>query len=119
MGPFLCLLGSIVLGATGQILMKWGTMQPSFAAAGSLWMKLAQAALSGPILAGLAAYGVSAALWILALESVPLSKAYPMVAAGYVLVFLASVWLFHEPFTWARVCGLALIVAGVLVLARS
>jgi small multidrug resistance pump len=50
------------------------------------------------------------------LRKLPLSVAFPSVALSYVAVAFASHLLWHEPLGWPRVSGIALIVAGVVLL---
>ncbi|MGG0755253.1 SMR family transporter [Brevibacillus laterosporus] len=82
-------------------------------------MKILQYLTNIPIMVGLALYGISAFVWIAAIEKVQLSYAYPMAALGYVLVALLSVWIFQEPVSGVRLIGLAIIVIGVIVISRS
>lgn len=68
---------------------------------------------------GIALYAVSALFWLIVLSRTSLSVAYPMVAAGYVIVVLYSKFVFHEnvrPIAWV---GLALIVIGVAITAQG
>lgn len=111
------ILISVLLGACGQILMKYGVTKPKplFAAAFAKDVML----LSWPVLLGLVLYALSALTWLLVLRRVDLSYAYPMVSLGYVAVFVASNYLFHEQISTMRWTGLALICIGVVVLAKS
>lgn len=72
--------------------------------------------LSAPTLyAALALYGAATFLWIWILSRVPLSRAYPYVALGVVLVPAASMFVFGErmkPVFWL---GAAFIVAGIAI----
>lgn len=117
MRVFILLLVSIGLGATGQLLFKAAaqTMAP-FSELGVLGL-LTTMFTSPKILGGFACFFVSAVLWILALRSVPLSLAYPMVALSYVIIFAGSYFLFGEPVTWRHWAGALLIVAGILLIA--
>ncbi|MDF2636375.1 MAG: protein of unknown function transrane [Pelosinus sp.] len=72
-----------------------------------------------PIVLGLFLYGISTILWIMALKKVELSYAYPMVSLGYILVFIASYFIFHEPINWLRMGGMLFIIAGITLVARS
>lgn len=57
--------------------------------------------------------------WMTLLEKAPIG---PAVAASHIeliSVTLLSVWLFSEPLTAFKLCGMALIVAGVLFLAKG
>lgn len=84
-----------------------------------LLMKILQYLTNIPIMVGLGLYGISAFVWIAAIEKVQLSYAYPMAALGYVLVALFSMWIFQEPLSGVRLLGLAIIVIGVIVISRS
>jgi multidrug transporter EmrE-like cation transporter len=101
---------SILLGACAQILMKLGTQHDS---------GLIQLFLNWQVLSGLALYGLSAILWILAISKVQLSFAYPMVAFGYVIVFVASYFLFGDDLNVWRISGLVFIIVGVVLISRS
>ncbi|MBC2425350.1 SMR family transporter, partial [Clostridium beijerinckii] len=64
-------------------------------------------------------YGLSFLLWIKVLSKVELSYAYPMVSLGYVLVMLFSYFIFKENITPLRILGIAFIILGVILVARS
>ncbi|BBB91197.1 MAG TPA: SMR family transporter [Methylomusa anaerophila] len=108
------ILLSVGIGAVGQVGLKYGaTKIPD---SGPLVEKIITA---WPLLAGLALYGVSTLLWIYALRTVELSYAYPLISLGYVLVFIASYFLFHEPIGLLRLAGLAFILSGIMLVAKS
>lgn len=114
---YLWLIVSVLLGAAGQVLMKWGVSSPKPAGAGLLsWSHLAA---SWPIAAGLACYGLSSVFWLFALKKFPLSTAYPMVSMGYILVMLLGFYLFHESLSMQKWFGAAFISFGVLLIARA
>jgi multidrug transporter EmrE-like cation transporter len=119
MNPYVLVGLSIALGAVGQVLMKWGTGQVALSGHEGVLEVLLRYLTSLPVLAGLGCYGLSAVLWILAIARVELSIAYPMVALSYVLVFALSVWLFGETISGLRIGGLALILVGVVLIAKS
>lgn len=110
------LLGAIGAGVAGQVLLKLGAgaIAATGAAAG-----MAEQLLRPATMAGLVFYGLAALLYIIALRSIPVSVALPTAALQY-LVVAAIGWLaFREPFGWMQAAGLALILAGVIVLALS
>lgn len=109
---YIMIIGSILLGAFAQILLKLGTMKAGTGEILKLFM-------NGYTIIGLCCYGASALLWIVALSKVQLSYAYPMVSLGYVLVFVLSYWIFGESISLLRIAGLVTIVAGVLMIAKS
>lgn len=70
--------------------------------------------LRQPLLyAALLLYGVATILWIWILSRVPLSQAYPWVAAGVVVVVFLGWWFYGErpsPIFWL---GLAFVAVGI------
>lgn len=112
------ILISVILSACGQVAMKMGASSLS-GKSDVLLMKILQYLTNIPIMVGLGLYGISAFVWIAAIEKVQLSYAYPMAALGYVLVALFSMWIFQEPLSGVRLLGLAIIVIGVIVISRS
>jgi len=115
------ILTGVMLNAAAQLLLKAGTN-----AIGHFEFGMAQIVPIGlriagslPILAGLACYGVSVVVWILALSRVPVSQAYPMLSVGYVVNAVAAWWLFGESLGSGKVGGIALIIAGVILVGRS
>ena len=114
----LLILASVGLSAVAQVLLKLGaTGMRAGAVTGETSLVLDyQAMLSSPMtLAGLAAYGASALLWLKVLSLVPLSQAYPFVALGFVLTTAAGIFVLGEPLVFTRLFGTALILSGVLL----
>jgi drug/metabolite transporter (DMT)-like permease len=71
------------------------------------------------ILSGLVAMAFGTVSWMLVLRRLDLSIAYPVLALVFVLVPLGAHLMFGEALTAARVLGLALIVAGIAVVAYT
>ena len=67
----------------------------------------------------LSAYGLSVVVWLVGLSRVPVSQAYPMLSMGYVINIGLAWWLLNEVPTAQRVIGIGVIVAGVVLVARS
>jgi multidrug transporter EmrE-like cation transporter len=121
-GPQLALvLTGVLLNAIAQLLLKAGAgaisdidLKPAnaLAIAGKVMFNL-------PIIAGLGCYAISVVVWILALSRVEVSIAYPMLSVGYVLNAVAAWWLFGESLGAMRVAGIAVIIVGVWLVARS
>jgi len=115
-----------VLGAAAQMLIKRGTsMMPPLLdpAAGSA---IAQAPMIAwkiltnlPLFGGLACYGISTALLVLALRYGELSVLYPIIALTYVWVSILSVGFLGESVNSFKILGLVFIVLGVAVLGRK
>jgi len=63
-------------------------------------------------------YGVATVLWVAILQRVPLSTAVLFNALCFVLVPLAAAAFFGEELGWRHAGGVALIVTGLIVVAR-
>ncbi|MDR5683107.1 MAG: hypothetical protein QN163_03655 [Armatimonadota bacterium] len=113
----LLILLSVVLGAVGQILLKAGAVR--LGAIPDVGMLLWRIATSPHILGGFLLYGVASVLWIVVLSRAPLSLAYPMLSLGYVIVLLASAFLFQEIIPAVRIAGIAAIVFGLILVSSS
>jgi drug/metabolite transporter (DMT)-like permease len=72
-----------------------------------------------PFWYALTAYGVSVIVWTVGLSRVPVSQAYPLLSLGYVLNIGLAWWLFAEVPNAQRVIGVGVIIAGVVLVARS
>ena len=118
---FSLLMLGVLLNAAAQLLLKAGTTSVGAFAfsmdnVGPVGFKLAT---SPHILGGLGCYVVSVVVWILALSRVPVSVAYPMLSVGYVVNAVAAWYLFGESITAQKLVGIAFIIAGVYLVARS
>lgn len=58
-------------------------------------------------------------LWMYILKHYPFSQAYPMIGLSYVFGMLASIFIFHESIPATRWIGVALIIVGVLFVAKQ
>jgi multidrug transporter EmrE-like cation transporter len=74
---------------------------------------------SMPFWAGMLCYAASICVWLAALSKAPVSTAYPMLSLGYVVVAFASVLWLGETMSPAKVLGIALICAGVVLVSRN
>jgi uncharacterized membrane protein len=99
-----------VLGAFGQFLFKLGSA--------SLTSNVASWLTNWRILLGMALYGISAVLFIVALRRGNLSLLYPLVATSYIWVTLLATGYLGEPFPPLKWLGIALIIGGVSLIAR-
>ncbi|MBU7319741.1 EamA family transporter [Paenibacillus oleatilyticus] len=104
---------SVSIGAVGQILLKFGATRSNFDSQNFM------AFLNVYNVLGLLFYGLSALLWMIILRKVELSYAYPLVSLGYILVFFASYFLFHESISFMRIVGLVVVLVGIVIVAKS
>ncbi len=109
------LAATVLLISFGQVLLKLGAEGLKNGA--SCAVNLFGFCLSWHLLVGVFVYGAATVTWILTLKDMPLSIAYPVVSLSYVFVALLSVVLLGERLTLAYGLGLALIIAGVSLIA--
>ncbi|HTV50473.1 MAG TPA: SMR family transporter [Steroidobacteraceae bacterium] len=115
------LLAGVLLNAAAQLLLKSATRASGVLVADSgavSWQAATRLLAAAPLWVGLCCYGVSVVLWLGALSRVPVSIAYPMLSIGYIVNAFAAALLFGEALSGAKLAGVALIVLGVLLLAR-
>ena len=111
----------VLLNAAAQLLLKAGTNavgQFEFSAQNIVPVGI-KLALEPHIAGGVACYVVSLVVWIMGLSRIEVSIAYPMLSIGYVLNAAAAWYLFGESLTAQKLLGIAFIVAGVFLVARS
>jgi small multidrug resistance pump len=98
---------AILLGIAGQVLLK--------SAANGSTTVISQF-LSPLTMIGLGVYLFAALCYILALKKIPVSVAFPSVAASYAIVAVLAHLLWNEPLGWPQVAGIVLIGSGVLLI---
>ena len=80
---------------------------------------LAAAASSPMVWCAVLLYLTVFVLWMLILQQIDLSRAFPLTALTYVTVPAAGVLLFHESLTLVQAGGIALILAGVVLVGQE
>ena len=115
------ILVSVVLGATGQILLKkgMGSMGPLTLSASQLGSILWRIVTNPYVVIGLGIYVCGTLFWLMALSRVDLSYAYPFASLSYVVMLVASWQLFSENISPLRLAGTLVICLGVLLISRS
>ena len=104
---YVSLAVAILLGIAGQIVLKSGAV-----GAASL-----TAQLFNPLtVAGLAIYALAAIAYVVALNKIPVSIAFPSVAASYAIVAVLAHLLWDEPLGWPQWGGIVLIGAGIVLI---
>lgn len=106
---FLCVIGI----ATGQILFK--LTADCFQKTGSY---LDVRGLTFLIMA-LVLYGMTMLGWVWVLQKIELGKVYPFMALAFLLVPLASHYLFGERFQAQYFIGIVFIMAGIVITVKA
>ena len=104
---YVSLVGAVILGVAGQIALK----------SAALSSPTVMAQFLHPLtVIGFAIYVFAAFGYIVALKKIPVSVAFPSVAASYAVVAIIAHLMWNEPFGWPQLGGLVLIGSGVLLI---
>jgi drug/metabolite transporter (DMT)-like permease len=116
------ILVSVALASTAQLTLKAGMNQVTETNGGAI-------TLSGPALralvsnatvwGGLVLFGLSAVVWLFVLSRTSLSFAYPFAALTYLIIVVVDRFVLHEVVPAARWAGVACIMAGIVLVART
>jgi len=118
------ILLSVATAATAQLMLKHGMTQVTHHGAVPLDLKqpvesIRRVGVNASVWIGLAIFVLSAAIWLVVLSRVSLSFAYPFVSLTYVIILLFDGFILHEPVSGVRWAGVALIMAGILLISRT
>ncbi|MGX9309109.1 4-amino-4-deoxy-L-arabinose-phosphoundecaprenol flippase subunit ArnE (plasmid) [Pantoea ananatis] len=103
MSLLLVLLTSL-LTCAGQLCQKQAARQTN------------RAQLTGWLVASLALLALGMVVWLLVLQRLPVSLAYPMLSINFILVALAARFVWQERMTRWQWMGTVLIVVGVAII---
>ena len=112
---------TVIFTVYGQLILKWrigifGPLPESFF--NKIFFLFG--VLFDPIIfTGFLSAFIASFFWMAAMTKFDVSYAYPFMSGAFVLVFVFSVFIFHEPLSWQKVLGLLLIVTGIVVTSRS
>ncbi len=119
---WILILTGVGLNAAAQLLLKVATRPLAHFTvfnADTVGSSVAILFKSMPFWSGMVCYAASVCVWLAALSKAPVSTAYPMLSLGYVVVAAISVAWLGETMTPAKVLGIALICAGVILVSRG
>jgi drug/metabolite transporter (DMT)-like permease len=116
---FLC--GGVLLNALAQLGLKAATdvTGPLFGAQVPALRRGLELLAVPWLWAALGCYALSVVVWLVGLSRVPVSQAYPLLSLGYVINIGLAWWLLGETPSVLRVAGIAVIVFGVVLVAKS
>jgi undecaprenyl phosphate-alpha-L-ara4N flippase subunit ArnE len=108
MGVFYAsLVASILFGVAGQVALKAGAVDSA---------TLLDQFLNPRTILGFGIYAIAAFLYIAALKRIPVSIAFPSVAASYIIVAILAHFLWNEPLGWPQIAGMVLIGGGIFLI---
>lgn len=104
----------VVITSLGLIVLKLGTNSGSPVSFTNHKLALN---INPYIISGILLYGVSFVLYIYLISRYDLGYIIPLAAAFvYILIFVASYFVFHEVFTPLKIMAIAFIVLGLVLL---
>ncbi|MBX9748518.1 MAG: EamA family transporter [Roseococcus sp.] len=106
------LVAAICSSLVGQVLLKAGAETMS-------GVSFITQMLRWQTMLGLCFYGLGALLYIMALRRIPMSVALPCTAASYVVIAAIGWYFFGETLGVQKMAAIALIAAGVVLLAAA
>lgn len=112
---------TVLLTVYGQLVLKWqvGLAGPLPSESSQQIGFILRLLLNPWVLSGLGAAFAASLFWMGAMSKFDISKAYPFMAANFVLVGIAAVWLFGETMTTPKLVGIALVTAGLIVMSKA
>ncbi|MGH8200565.1 MAG: DMT family transporter [Steroidobacteraceae bacterium] len=121
LSAFAFLFCGVLLNAFAQLGLKAATDRtgPLVAASGAMLRRSLEILTVPWLWAALGCYGLSVIVWVVGLSRVPVSQAYPLLSMGYVINVGLAWWLLGETPNVLRVAGIAVIVFGVVLVAKS
>jgi small multidrug resistance pump len=101
------LAAGILLGIVGQLVLKSAATES---------VTITAQFMNPLTMFGFALYVFAAMCYIIALRKIPVSTAFPSVAASYVVVAALAHFLWNEPLGWPQIAGIVLIGSGVFLI---
>jgi len=119
MSPKILILVSVVLSGVAQVSLKKGLIHVQHRNPNGL-MRLGLSVLSELFvwMWGFL-FVIATSLWLIGLQRVDLSYAYPLVSLGYVLVSVLAIKFFNEKIDLTRWTAIFVICLGVILIAGS
>ncbi|CAG1021323.1 undecaprenyl phosphate-alpha-L-ara4N flippase subunit ArnE [Methylococcales bacterium] len=101
-----------LLSAAGNLLLKYSRLETTS-------VSFLESLFSKYFIFGLFCYAINVILFVKALEKLPVSSAYPILAGlGFVLLAIGARKLFAENLSTVNMIGMALIISGVYLTAK-
>jgi multidrug transporter EmrE-like cation transporter len=114
---YIYVFATLLLTVYGQLIVKWRVGEaghfPATTSERISW--LLGLVLDPWVISAFIGAFLAALSWMAALTKFELSRAYPFMALSFILVLILSGVFFNEPVTGAKVAGIALITAGLVV----
>jgi undecaprenyl phosphate-alpha-L-ara4N flippase subunit ArnE len=115
--PWLTLMLIVILATVGQLSLKYAfqaSVSPSTTSQSKLHL------LTSPYLwSWLICYVLVTGFWLFVLRTIPLSQAFPALGLTFALVPLGSRYLLNEEVVVSQWVGIAIIIAGAVLVVQG
>ena len=101
---YLLIVLASLLSCGGQLCQKQATWRPG------------HRHLSGWLALSVTLLGCAMLLWLLVLQRIPVSVAYPMLSLNFIFITLAARFIWHETVSLRHWLGVLLIIVGISIL---
>ena len=71
------------------------------------------------VISSFASAFIASLFWMAAMTQFDISFAYPFMSLSYVIVMVLSIVLMGEHFTWNKLAGTLVIIAGLFIVTRN
>lgn len=112
---------TVVMTVYSQLIMRW-----QVEAAGPLpldgygkFSYILSLLLNPWVISGILATFLAGVSWMLVMTKFEISYAYPFISLNYILVLVAGFVLFHESVSLPKLIGSALVILGIIVIAKG
>ena len=119
MNNILMILGSVLLNALAQLLIRKGMLQIGSVGVGNIVENIIPMISNLWLWGAMLSYAVSILMWMSVLSKVEVSYAYPFLSVGYIVAAVAGYALFNENLSITRIAGIVVICIGVILISRS
>lgn len=113
---------NIVSTVAAQVLLKLGMRNSGGFALDSVGgdpLSLIRILLNPFVFVGMLLYVINVFLWFDIITKSNLSYVYPFLSLAYAAVVIASAIFLGEPFSWQRLIGVGVIIAGVYIVSQA
>lgn len=116
MSGYLFVFATLAFTVVGQLLLKWRALVASEMVAGGDRLRyLLRMFTDIFVWGGLGMAVIASVCWMLAVQNLPVSLAYPFMALSFVFVPVLAALLLAEPLALGQFLGMVMIIAGVVM----
>lgn len=107
----------VILTSTGQVLQKLAADRGLKDA--KTFSQVVTALFQWEVILAVICLATAIGIWLIVLYKMDVSKAFPFISLGFVVVLLSARFYLQEIIPWNRWLGVVLIVAGISLLAQT